>query len=64
MDGALYLQARAIPLTQFNRLTGLGFDAEEDAIERALGRFREAGIRQAWCQVAPGPASGAQSRRV
>ena len=54
MDGALYLQARAIPLTQFNRLSGLGLAADEGAIDRALGRFRDAGIAQAWCQVAPG----------
>lgn len=55
MDGALYLQARAIPLTQFNRLSGLGLAADERAIESALRRFRDAGIAQAWCQVAPGP---------
>jgi hypothetical protein len=55
MDGALYLQARAIPLTQFNRLSGLGLAADESAIDFALHRFREAGITQAWCQVAPGP---------
>jgi hypothetical protein len=55
MDGALYLQARAIPLTQFNRLTGLGLDADEGAIDSALRRFREAGVEQAWFQVAPGP---------
>jgi hypothetical protein len=55
MDRALYLQARAIPLTQFNRLSGLGLAADESAIDHALHRFREAGVAQAWCQVAPGP---------
>src|SRR5918912_839587 len=54
MDGALYLQARAIPMTQFNRLTGLGLAADERAIDRGLRRFRDAGVAQAWCQVAPG----------
>ena len=46
MDGALYLQARAIPLTQFNRLSGLGLAADESAIDRALGRFREPASRK------------------
>lgn len=55
MDGALYLQARAIPLTQFNRLSGLGLAADDSAIDRALRQFREAGMAQAWFQVAPGP---------
>lgn len=55
MGAALYLQARAIPLTQFNRLSGLGLAADESAIDLALHRFREAGIAQAWYQVAPGP---------
>jgi hypothetical protein len=52
---ALYLQARAIPLTQFNRLCGLGFKEADEAICIGLQRFRTAGIAQAWFQVAPGP---------
>lgn len=55
MDGALYLQARAIPLTQFNRLSGLGMAPDAAAIDRALREFRMAGVAQAWFQVAPGP---------
>ncbi len=62
IGGALYLQARAIPLTQFNRLCGLGFDPAEDAIGIALRRFGEAGISQAWFQVAPGPRQPAIER--
>ena len=64
IGGALYLQARAIPLTQFNRLCGLGFDPAEDAIGIALRRFGEAGIRQAWFQVAPGPHQAGIERRL
>jgi GNAT superfamily N-acetyltransferase len=52
---ALYLQARAIPLTQFNRVCGLGFEGADEAIRAGLQRFRAAGIAQAWFQVAPGP---------
>ena len=55
LDGALYLQARQIPVTQFNRLCGLGRAADGPAIEGALRRFRDAGVAQAWFQVAPGP---------
>jgi len=64
IGGALYLQARAIPLTQFNRLCGLGFDPADDAIGVALRRFGEAGIRQAWFQVAPGPHRAQIERRL
>ena len=52
---ALYLQARAIPLTQFNRMCGLGFENAGAAIAAGLQRFRAAGVAQAWFQVAPGP---------
>lgn len=51
----LYLQARAIPLTQFNRMCGLGFENADEAIRGALQRFRAVGVAQAWFQVAPGP---------
>src|SRR5262245_58487338 len=54
LDGALYLQARQIPVTQFNRLCGLGMTSDAAAIESALRRFRAAGVAQAWFQVAPG----------
>ena len=64
IGGALYLQARAIPLTQFNRLCGLGFDPADDAIGIALRRFGEAGVRQAWFQVAPGPHQAEIERRL
>ena len=55
LDGALYLQARQIHQTQFNRLCGLGMKADEAAIESACRKFSEAGVAQAWFQVAPGP---------
>ncbi|HEV8388441.1 MAG TPA: GNAT family N-acetyltransferase [Dongiaceae bacterium] len=55
IDGALYLQARQIPMTQFNRMSGLGLRAMDKAVLAGLQRFREAGIAQAWFQVAPGP---------
>lgn len=51
---ALYLQARAIPQTQFNRMCGLGFENAGAAIAAGLQRFRAAGVAQAWFQVAPG----------
>ena len=52
---ALYLQARTIPLTQFNRMCGLGFENADAAITAGLERFRAAGVTRAWFQVAPGP---------
>jgi GNAT superfamily N-acetyltransferase len=61
---ALYLQARAIPLTQFNRLCGLGFEEADEAIRAGLQRFRAAGIAQAWFQVAPGPHQASIERRL
>jgi len=64
IGAALYLQARAIPLTQFNRVCGLGFDPAEDAIGIALRRFGVAGIRQAWFQVAPGSHQAEIERRL
>jgi hypothetical protein len=61
---ALYLQARAIPLTQFNRLCGLGSEEADEAIRIGLRRFRDAGITQAWVQVAPGPHQATIERRL
>jgi hypothetical protein len=56
IGSALYLQARAIPLTQFNRTCGLGRGGPADqAIRLGLQRYRDAGIAQAWFQVAPSP---------
>jgi len=54
LEGALYLQARQIPATQFNRLCSLGMGPDTATIDRALRGFRDAGVAQAWFQVAPG----------
>ncbi|MEZ5833182.1 MAG: hypothetical protein R3D05_18570 [Dongiaceae bacterium] len=57
IGSALYLQARAIPSPQFNRLCGLGAgdEAIDEAVRIGLERFRQAGVAQAWFQPAPGP---------
>jgi hypothetical protein len=55
IDGALYLQARQIPVTQFNRMCGLGLRPAPEAMRAGLQRFRDAGVAHAWFQVAPGP---------
>jgi hypothetical protein len=64
IGAALYLQARQIPLTQFNRMAGLGLRPASEAVRIGTQRFRDAGVAQAWFQIAPGPHQAETERQL
>lgn len=57
LGGPLLALCRRIDHYQFNRLigAGLGDDTGGDSLELAMSRFREAGLKNGYLQVAPGP---------
>ncbi len=59
--GPLLALCRRIDHYQFNRLIGggLGGDAEGASLDVAARRFREAGLKNGYLQVAPGPRAAA-----
>ncbi|MGZ6016290.1 MAG: hypothetical protein ACXWKM_11145, partial [Phenylobacterium sp.] len=59
---ALQTLARRIDNIQFNRLWGLPDDTA--AVDHAVDRFREAGLRNCLVQIAPGPHAPACERRA
>jgi hypothetical protein len=56
LDGPLLALCRRIDHYQFNRLLGggLGSDVHGNALDMAAARFREAGLRNGYLQIAPG----------
>src|SRR6185503_4498342 len=61
LDGPLLALCRRIDHYQFNRLigAGLGVDAAGASLEIAARRFAEAGLKNGYLQVAPGPRAAA-----
>jgi hypothetical protein len=57
LGGPLLVMCKRIDHYQFNRLIGggLGSDAAGGSLDIAAARFREAGVRNGYLQVAPGP---------
>ena len=63
--GSLLSTCRRIDHYQFNRLIGggLGGDAEGESLDLAMNRFREAGLKNGYLQIAPGPhAAGLENK--
>jgi len=56
LDGPLLAMCRRIDHYQFNRLMGGGLDgdAEGRSLETAIDRFRDAGLKNGYLQIAPG----------
>lgn len=61
LGGPLLALCRRIDHYQFNRLIGggLGSDADGRSLDVAAARFREAGLRNGYLQIAPGPRADA-----
>lgn len=61
LDGPLLALCRRIDHYQFNRLLGggLGSDAHGNSLDLAAARFREAGLKNGYLQIAPGPRAAA-----
>lgn len=65
LGGPLLALCRGIDHYQFNRLIGGGLgDDEGGALETAAARFREAGLANAYLQIAPGARAAALERRA
>lgn len=64
--GPLLALCRRIDHYQFNRLIGggLGNDAEGTSLDLAARRFREAGVKNGYLQVAPGPRAEALENKA
>jgi hypothetical protein len=61
LDGPMLALCRRVDHYQFNRLLGggLGTDIEGASLATAAGRFREAGLKNGYLQIAPGPRAAA-----
>lgn len=66
LDGPLLALCRRIDHYQFNRLlgAGLGSDGDGRSLDLAAARFREAGLKNGYLQVAPGPRATALENRA
>src|SRR4051812_7345852 len=61
LGGPLLALCRCVDHYQFNRLMGcgLGSDGDGTSLDAALARYRAAGIRNAFLQIAPGQRAAA-----
>lgn len=61
LDGPLLALCRRVDHYQFNRLMGGGLGADTDgaSLAMAVRRFREAGLKNGYLQIAPGPRAAA-----
>ena len=66
LAGPLLALCRRIDHYQFNRLlgAGLGVDVEGESLAIAARRFREAGLKNSYLQIAPGPRAAALASKA